>query len=1234
MADGVLLDLPDELLEQVASYLVDDPQSIGRAAMTCRRLYWVFTGERVWKQVHNRTTECALRITARAGSSSGAHVPDLGLDNTFRMKAVRKLCFTSINKCSLCLQACTNRGIDAWHLRLCHDCLSTQVLTKTASIKEFALNAAAIAAHTHLLVPNTTRTGTFYLRHQMRQVALAHWGSEERLQQGLAQKRARHERRQYRRNAELSRRLSLLRHTLAHRGIALDDYIDNTSTATSQQAPAQHASSQPAHARAASAPPGPSLAGDTTPVLFRTAVSACKAFLYDTRANRMPMPASQASWSPGDADTAATTLALPLHVPSMAPVPPSAAPTALNASANTRASSLAVSAAAEPTLTTSTTASGLSTPLHRTDAQARSPHHLRVLATQRRSRSDSGSSMRRDSEEALVDLRMSASPAVSSTPPDAIAAPTSPSTDPASPTTGPSSFSSPSSAPPLTSASTSPSSSSKQQLQSCGDTATLAGTSPGSLASSSSSSASSSPSVSQVPPPSQEAPIADPRRFTPATATASAATAAFAGMPQPLALAPAHAMFQQHQQYPQQEVMAVLDREEQNELNALADTMVRAVTAMHRLAAVRAMWPGDHLPEWWLQGSGLVHMATALYPDLAAFLEARDVQPGHAFCPQRIHQDAAAVLHSVATREHARTHTLEGTYALLRDITSKVPGQANEIMLSSNLTATASNPTPPTPTMAVCQVLFPLSWTAFALPAVVVQRKQQLQSFCARYGCTALPTDAEIAFHKRWGRAHLHIAHRFCEFLDGDKALTADDARAWAAYEGTHERRRIQALLHACSEQGVQLTTDLELDHAGVAKMYISRFLSHRIHTLTSCPFVNPAPLQQQQEQQQQQQQHQAEGDNEAPDASTSTTTTTTTTPAGTTADDAATTESGVCVTAGCGCQEESLATMVQALVKWKEAVTRLQEADPTGAHAFGSLRCIASKHMHQQFLAAAFADLPQHDFADLSTIASFKFKGYFNLNLSVKPWAATPTTAAASTAAPPAHRVPSVRLMAKRIARTEAEFADRLKHVTTLLSSHHLQLPVRWLNLDPSSASSSAVSLQARVISSFLHDPETGATPADVDAAVKAWVQRNEERSARQRMVRRALANAGLKTTPASCKPLADAYVRKGTHECLQALEEEAAKQARSRARRQQYKQRREEVEQRLQNDPSWQGLGSRQKRFCLQGSAAYATYCDGNEHVSLQGVVSDVMHHAGVVKRAHKGVVRYSAQLNTAHN
>jgi len=1031
-----------------------------------------------------------------------------------RMQAIRKHCFShsSSRKCSMCFKSTLNRGIDAWQLRLCHTCLATHVVTKTAATKEYAIKSDVIAKNSHALNPNITGSGTFYLRQQLLPVAIAHHGSQERLDAALDKKQRRTHRRLHKRNAAIQQRKALLANALSARNIDPAQFGFGLSSApSSSSTPSESAQGREEH---------------VTSQQLDAALFACRAFVFE---GRMPH-------HPHDSSGLPATILLP-HSASflrrLLQLFPSLAP--------------AASVLPHP-------------------PQHLSPH-LSVQQHHHRRQPDAASG--------------AAFSCASSAMGDQFAAATSVPTTVASTVVSSSSSSSPISSRPST-----PPSLSTASLH--GEARTRGSMSP---------------------------PKPRLRPNLPSTAVAA--------LPQQQQHQHQQQQQQQQQQQPQQQqqqqqqqwsggadttshlyqllkqVISQPNAENCLHAEGLADAVVRGIVAHKRLQAVTRQWPHLSLPDWWLQRSGLVQRAATLHPDLVAFLAAADVAPGHPFAAQLVHPATEQVLAAVASREERRQQSLQATFALLRNVAAKLPEQANDIFLSPHLDTLASQATPVPPELGACQVLFPHSWNRFAMPGVVEQRKQQLVAFCARFGCRDLPSDQEVAFHKRWGRAHLQIAHRFCEFLDGDTALSVDDVLAWAAYEQSPERTRLCALLQGCAARGFDLTSELAHDDTGVCKMYLSRFLASRTDAAaygSTCPFA-PRATADSEEQQQADQQQQQQQAHEA--------TTTTPTPAAT------------CQVTGCGCQEASLELMLAALTRWRDNVQRIRDIGLGHALSFKGLRSFASRKLYRQCMASAFAALPQASFVDLNSVSSFKFKGYFNLNLSVRKWDAC------------AH-LPPLRVLVKQIRAIELDFSRRVERAKAILSEHGLTLPHRWLHMDPAATRHTAVSRQAQAVTQFLHEPEGGVGEAQVREAALQWKQQRQRQAERERAAKEVVRELGLKAVPNSCRSLQEQYVRAGDAHALEELRHRAAAQCDKRRSQREFKQRRSEVEERLSRDPTWNTLETKQKRFCLHGTAEVREYCRGDPRLSLDKVVSRAIESAELAHDTCKGIMRYTSQLS----
>ena len=70
--------------------------------------------------------------------------------------------------------------------------------------------------------------------------------------------------------------------------------------------------------------------------------------------------------------------------------------------------------------------------------------------------------------------------------------------------------------------------------------------------------------------------------------------------------------------------------------------------------------------------------------------------------------------------------------------------------------------------------------------------------------------------------------------------------------------------------------------------------------------------------------------------------------------------------------------------------------------------------------------------------------------------------------------------------------------------------------------------------------------------------------------------------------------------------------------------------MEERLSRDPTWNTLETKQKRFCLHGTAEVREYCRGDPRLSLDKVVSRAIESAELAHDTSKGIMRYTSQLS----
>lgn len=1100
----------DKVLEEIFKLLVSSPESIGCASLTCRRLYWIGISEHVWEPIYD--------LLLNRQILKQEPTPDLRLDTSYRMMAIRKLCFSEWKKCSMCFTPCVNRGVRRWQLRLCHKCLAEHVVAKGTATTEYSLHPDILTKYRHMLTENFSGTATFYLRHQVLQVALEHHGSLENLKQAIDTRHWRTRQREYKKFQQHTRRFNVITQALASRNISVSTYFHRHCEKQFGIRKLDSKTKEKQHV--------PTLDTIIKPCpLLKAAIQSCEAFLNESRGATI-RPANSDKYDDSSFSNSTEHCCLsvvPSHqAPFSAPYAGVPCPRSSYCACNQ-----------ELDFTSTPIPMPLFPPPTPLSSIVDTDQHAHILTCNNIKKTSS-----RESPENMSNCVIE---------------------------------------------------NTQDQMNSpCCSTCLHLRWKTNSTCSEASSSL-----ITAAYDHHHHKQQHGPNIINPSTCRQIREAAGSSDYH----MNNQHAIVIQPQAASKQSLSHMqnsgndsfpLDRQIAEQL---ADKLAHAVTAQYRLASAHMLWSSFQLPSWWLQKSGIVSTAATLYPELVFFFEARDVQTGQPVDHESsIHGSTTKLLTAIEAKELQRRSLLEHTYNLLQNVCDRVPERANDIMVSSQLQSLLMTPIVNNPTLTACHVLLPLSWTTFSLPTVLAERRRQLSEFCSRVGCRDLPSDMELAFHRRWSRAQVHIANRFCEFMDGNCALTVDDARNWLHYETSLERNRVRALLERLHAVGVDLVNDLELDDADVCKLYLSRYLSFRVRGSYVCPF------------------HTGEATvNEGGINITAA--------ADQVAQEEGTTYS--CQFDGCSCREESIDIMVEAIQRWKDLVCTIKSLLPDCICKLADLKSFSSKLVLRQFLANSFQSLPQQNFNELSTITSFKFKGYFNLSLTVSKLQTL-------------KGVMSARLLVKRIHHCEQTFIQREEFIRKQLSDLKLpNLPERWLYLDPQSARHSTISDQARIIVSFLNEPEGKQSFEKVHTCLEEWANRVHSENIRKADIHKTVCLAGFKKIPTKCSQAARHYIKNGTSSLFKRVQQLMMEESQQRKTRRIEKERRMNIKQKLQQLPEWRSLDTMQQHFCLNGTAVYHSYCRSSQNTAAEDVVESVLYQVPVVKKAKRGIVRYTNQL-----
>eukprot|EP00049_Salpingoeca_infusionum_P008361 m.136133 g.136133 ORF g.136133 m.136133 type:complete len:972 (-) comp13991_c0_seq3:536-3451(-) len=212
-----LLQLPDELLEQIAFYLVGDVRSLTALTNTCRRLRHVVDTDFVWSRAY------ALLVNTHhllAPLASGPFAVDTHL--SLKQQSIRAYCFAVASSCSLCLEHTTDGAIPEWELKLCHVCRTTHMVSKAEASERFGVTSTVLTPHLPHLQHHAGTTSSYYLVDQIRAVALEHYGSEEALTAHLHKRDHKRLARSTRKQKEAEQRKASLDLLLQRYGTSLD----------------------------------------------------------------------------------------------------------------------------------------------------------------------------------------------------------------------------------------------------------------------------------------------------------------------------------------------------------------------------------------------------------------------------------------------------------------------------------------------------------------------------------------------------------------------------------------------------------------------------------------------------------------------------------------------------------------------------------------------------------------------------------------------------------------------------------------------------------------------------------------------------------------------------------------------------------------------------------------------------------------------------------------------------
>eukprot|EP00056_Hartaetosiga_gracilis_P006874 m.101489 g.101489 ORF g.101489 m.101489 type:complete len:858 (+) comp12576_c6_seq1:1629-4202(+) len=627
--------------------------------------------------------------------------------------------------------------------------------------------------------------------------------------------------------------------------------------------------------------------------------------------------------------------------------------------------------------------------------------------------------------------------------------------------------------------------------------------------------------------------------------------------------------------------------------NELATEVVRGVECTQRFHYLTLLWKRSSLPQWWLKKKGFASAICMLYPQLSHFVTAVDVNAVSLYDDMRTQQQCIAMIQSLVQLEQQRSRKLCAIFTAVQKACANANINFNEVTSSPSFHLVCSNPQPPEADLASSLVMLPFTWShsPAAKATLVAQRIKQLDEYCAKRG-TAPMSRLEIEFHQRWTRPRTGICATFCEFLNGKTPISTADGLLWDKYNNSVQRHRLVSLLNGCAAAGFSLTKVLERDTAGVAKMYLSRYLSLRmIGNTPYCPFQHLDS-----DDCNDDDNNSNDNDNNSREID----------------DEHEQREGGepplkkskrqrkrnsldaICPVLArgkhCECALNALDAYVNALTNWNNFISSVETYFP-----YNRLTSFKAKHLYRSSVAMHFSKLPQKDFVDLPSILCMKFKGFFNVNLSVTPFHFHANHEEVQCVDGSSCEDMDAFVIQTALALKEAEdkSKSRLAKILTLLQHHRIPLPQRIEAIDPYNCQGMSMSEEVRVLSGYVH-LQTDISEDDLNLFVSQWKGKRQQRMRRKKEAVRVAHEFNVRNLSPIVKKHVDMFEKDGDEDHLRVIARECNIVSQRSAARSLLRRRKRQVQQTLGKMKAWESLSSVEKRFCLGATSSYSQFCN----------------------------------------